>query len=112
MVKLPEIKKKISSFLSKEDGKISKENLLKTGLVLGAVGIASAKLVSAGHTNSYSPNCDGVTAEENNGATAHSSSMQMEKQETKVAATHDNCIERHAHHNDHSSHCSSKGCWT
>ena len=32
MAKIPQIKKKIQSFLVEEEGKISKESLLKTGI--------------------------------------------------------------------------------
>ncbi|MBU4069700.1 MAG: hypothetical protein KJ646_01850 [Nanoarchaeota archaeon] len=50
--KIPQIKKKIHAFLVGEEGKISKQSLLKTGLVLGgiALGAATSQSVSAGNT--------------------------------------------------------------
>lgn len=39
MSKLPQIKKKITSFLKKEEGSISKAKLLKGALLLGTIGI-------------------------------------------------------------------------
>lgn len=47
MVKIPQLKKKISSFLTREEGKISKENLIKTGVLLSAAALASLKSVNA-----------------------------------------------------------------
>jgi len=47
MPKIPKLKKKISSFLTKEDGRISKENLIKTGVLLSAAAMASLKMVKA-----------------------------------------------------------------
>jgi hypothetical protein len=47
MAKLPKLKKKISAFLTKEDGKISKQALIKTGILLSAAAIASLKIASA-----------------------------------------------------------------
>ena len=51
MIKIPKLKKKVSSFLTKEDGKISKEKLVKTGVLLSAGAIASLKSVEAGYTH-------------------------------------------------------------
>ena len=53
MVKIPKLKKKISSFLTKEDGKISKENLIKAGVLLSAVAIISLKGTEAAHSDSH-----------------------------------------------------------
>jgi len=59
MAQIPKLKRKISSFLSKEDGRISKENFIKTGLLVGAVGVgitiaASGAIASIEHTNNLS----------------------------------------------------------
>ncbi len=51
MPNIPKLKKKIHSFLTKEDGKISKENLIKAGVILSAIALSSVKGVSAGHQN-------------------------------------------------------------
>lgn len=63
MIKIPKLKKKISSFLTKEDGKISKEKLIKTGVLLSAIAIASLKSVEAQyqHTNELSLSYSGTT---------------------------------------------------
>ena len=42
MVDIPKIKKKINAFLIGEEGKISKESLLKTGMVITAFAVGSA----------------------------------------------------------------------
>ena len=56
MTVFPKIKKKIGDFLSKEDGKISKEKLIKTGVVVSAIAIASIKSVEAcSHPNGPTP---------------------------------------------------------
>ena len=44
---LPKLKKKLKSFLTKEDGKISKEHLIKAGAFVMAAAVASAKDVQA-----------------------------------------------------------------
>lgn len=65
--KIPKIKKKISTFLLSEEGKISKQSLLTMGVLLGgaAIGVSlNAKQVSAGisHGNSLSLGYSGSTA--------------------------------------------------
>ncbi|MBD3164010.1 hypothetical protein GF323_02330 [Candidatus Woesearchaeota archaeon] len=47
MAKIPEITKKIGSFLSKEDGRISKEKLLKAGVLLSAAALASINIMDS-----------------------------------------------------------------
>lgn len=66
MVQIPKLKKKISSFLKKEDGRISKENLIKTGLLVGAVGIGAIMATSGAsavieHTNNLGVSYDGYS---------------------------------------------------
>lgn len=58
MITIPQLKKKISSFLTKEDGKISKEVLIKTGVLLAAIAISSKAVkadcptdMSGGHSD-------------------------------------------------------------
>ena len=46
MADIPKLKKKISSFLVSEEGKISKESLLKAGTMLSAVALGSALAVN------------------------------------------------------------------
>lgn len=45
-MKLPEIKKEVKDFLSEDSGVITKENIIKTGILVGGV-LALAKNVSA-----------------------------------------------------------------
>jgi hypothetical protein len=51
--KFPEIKKTISAFLVGEEGKISKNSIIKAGLIISVAGIGLSKLAAAGvsHTN-------------------------------------------------------------
>lgn len=48
MARLPKLKKKISSFLSKEDGKISKEKIIKAGVVLATMSLGAASVKADG----------------------------------------------------------------
>ena len=59
MANIPPIKKNISSFLLGEEGKISKQSLIKIGAFLGTAAISSALLVKsslATHTNDLDVN--------------------------------------------------------
>ena len=47
-MKLPEIKKEVKDFLSEESGIISKESVIKTGIVIGGI-LAAAKNVVGEH---------------------------------------------------------------
>lgn len=56
---MPEIKKKISSFLLSEEGKIAKSSLLKGGALLAVIALGpviSSQGASAAHGNSLSLN--------------------------------------------------------
>jgi len=84
MIDFPKIKKRISAFLSNEDAKISKESLLKTGLLVSATALASMQ-VSADcppgaishdeHCNApgFSQEGEGVMADHNQGHGNHTS---------------------------------------
>jgi len=57
-MKLPEIKKEVAEFLSEESGVITKESIIKTGIIIGGM-LALAKTATAAceqydHTNSLS----------------------------------------------------------
>ena len=83
---IPQIKKKINAFLVGEEGEITKESLLKTGLVLSSIAIGSilaSKEVLAGSHGEHNNNLS-VTAA---GAGSHGHAY-------------------HASHGDHGSHCS------
>ena len=84
MIKIPKLKKKVSSFLTKEDGKISKEKLIKAGVLLSAVAIASLKSVEADYV--------------------HKNNLTLSHSGTTVTGSHDN-------HSSHSSSGHGSGGW-
>ena len=49
--KLPEVKKTINAFLVGEEGKISKQSIIKAGIILGTVSLSTLSIASA-HTDS------------------------------------------------------------
>ena len=114
MVKLPELKKKIGSFLTKEDGKISKENLVKAGVLIAAlsIGAASSAKTASGAvscttdcTDLPNPadcsNCD--TTEILHRPNALGTPTYVDNQ---AVATHNHCAQScHASHSSHSSCC-------
>ena len=77
--RIPKLKKKFSAFLVGEEGKISKNSLLKIGGVL--TGLSSAAMVAGADTNELQLGYDGSTA----------------------TATHEN-HSSHAQHGSHSSY--------
>lgn len=82
---IPKIKKKINAFLVGEEGKISKQSILKAGVVMGGIVIGSGMLtkgVAADHANSFSVSYNSATGD---GTAMHGS---------------------HASHGSHGSHCS------
>jgi hypothetical protein len=63
MIKLPKIKKKLHSFLTKEEGKISKESLIKTGSLIAAFSLGAAinsqpAEGASGSWNDWEAKCD------------------------------------------------------
>lgn len=94
MTSLPQLKKKVSSFLTKEDGKISKEKLIKTGVIIGALAVASAT-VAAGHSSRPAFN-------------THTNQMSISGETTPGTATgiHSHNIQTtpHSSHSQHSDH--------
>ncbi|MAG50270.1 hypothetical protein CL621_01355 [archaeon] len=61
--KIPKIKKKINAFLIGEEGKISKQSLFKTGVILGGLALSSTliKEVDAAHSNTLTASYGGGT---------------------------------------------------
>jgi hypothetical protein len=92
--KMPSIKKRISAFLVGEDGKISKDSVMKAGAILGAIGITSALLAesAAAHTNRIT--------------SSYSSSL------GRITGTHTSHGSHGSHgsHASHGSHCSGWWC--
>lgn len=114
-----DIKQKISSFLLKEDGKITKKSVLKAGILLGAVAL-SGKIV-AGHSSHANVNPDktfdgdcptvksilwsthpGKDGWHTNAA--HENGMNVKNSFGRLVLGHDNCLETHNNHANHSSH--------
>ena len=121
--KIPVFKKKLHSFLTKEDGKISKENLIKGGIlatILSVGAAASAKQVSAGGKVTCDPSCDRIPDPEmvKNDDTdydpVHYNSLVLRPNPAGGGAQgwlegrHNHCIETchnsHSSHNSHGSH--------
>jgi len=117
MAKLPKLKKKISAFLTKEEGKISKEALVKTGVLVAGISVAAAinsQPVHAGHTNLI--NCDARNcglpnpAKPCNNCNFDGSHNNLLKPLTYSASTataeHNHCIQAcsHGNHASHGSH--------
>jgi len=100
MVSIPQFKKKINSFLTKEEGKISKENLIKTGILLGSAAIAALKSAEAGcplsGAASHSEHC-------NQAAVSFFSRT--------ATGAHSHSHGSHSSHSSHSSHCSHNHSW-
>ena len=57
-MKLPEIKKEVKDFLSEESGIISKENIIKTGIVVGSILAATKNIFAADNTVYHANNID------------------------------------------------------
>ncbi len=58
MVDFPKLRKEVRSFLTKEDGKMTKENLIKAGVIITAFSAAAAlnsSEASAGHVDGCNP---------------------------------------------------------
>ena len=97
---IPKVKKKISSFLSSEEGKITKESILKTGAVLGTLALipALSDVVSAAHSSHSHSLGSTVTDPVNTLQSTYQAS------DGKIAGTHSNVAGSHANHGNHSSH--------
>ncbi len=113
---IPKLKKKIASFLTKEDGKISKESLIKTGVLLSIIalgGLRSVKADCVPRTHiTYDENGDELVAEYttpkmNAGYGDHCNelSMDYDEQAEEIVGKHN-----HAIHSSHSSHASHGNC--
>jgi hypothetical protein len=97
MVKLPKLKKKICAFLTKEDGKISKEALIKTGILLSAAAVASIRDAGA--------DCPPNTAA---GHSDHCNQLGLSYASSTAVATHNDA--NHNSHYNHSNHSSGGWC--
>lgn len=92
---LPKINKKITDFFVGEEGSISKDKLIKTGILIGTIAVSSG-IVAATHTNECGATATSVANHAN-----HANSITLAKQsDASVKGTHCNGV------NDHSSHSS------
>ncbi len=126
--KIPVFKKKIASFLSKEDGKISKENLIKAGVTIAIFSIAAsagAKEAEAGRSCSPAT-CEGLSrppsknSHDKDYPPEHINSLDLSYSGGTATGTHNHCVQEchnnhashasHASHGSHGSHCSG-GVW-
>ena len=104
MVNIPKIKKKVNAFLVGEEGKISKESLIKTGAMLTMFALGALKSANAG-----------CPLNSDNGHYDHCNDMQFQKTSDEpsiVAGKHHNEMHsnNHSSHNSHGSHCSFPAC--
>jgi len=88
MKKIPKLKKKVNAFLVGEEGKISKQSLLKAGTILGAISLSSIMALK------------GVSAETHPDYVTHVNSLSLGYSGGTAAATHTH----HASHTSHGSH--------
>jgi|GEM_PF-887849 len=86
---LPSIRKTITSFLLEEEGKVSKESLLKIGALVGAVS-AMSRVANAAHSQNV----------------AHSQATSISYVGSTITATHSHYDPAHSSHSSHSSHAS------
>jgi hypothetical protein len=113
MIKLPKLKKKIHSFLTKEEGKISKENLIKTGVIIASFSIGAALNAKQVHSQvTCDPDCASIgnppdQLEHNNASCGggHGNTLTLGYAQSTASGTHDNCIQScHCSHGSHGSH--------
>ena len=113
-MKLPQIKKTISSFLLEEDGKITKQSALTLGSILGAaaIGTLATDIANAAtHTNDYgiswdAGNIKGEHSHHSSHASHSSHSSHSSHGSHSSHATHTSHASHSAHgnHTSHSSH--------
>ncbi len=121
-----DVKQKITSFLLKEEGKITKKSVLTAGILLGAIAVSSG--IAEAHTNHASGcststqgtpagDCENVKAIINedcdlkSGASihtnaAHDNNLNVKNLFGRLQLGHDNCLETHENHSNHGSHSS------
>jgi len=91
--KIPELKKTLNAFLVGEEGKISKQSIIKAGVILTAVSLGALKGV-AGHSSHGS-------------SVPHSNSLGSLTYQGSTAGTASTSHSHHASHASHASHGSS-----
>ena len=89
MAGIPELKKKISAFLTKEDGSISKAGLIKAGIIASVIGLSSISAVNAGHNNTLETCKD--TCYSMGGGAQHCNDINLTKSGLSANASHYHC---------------------
>jgi hypothetical protein len=92
MSRIPKLKRTVRSFLIEEEGRISKKNLIKAGIVIAS--LAAAEIASAGWHDSCNPCCPDVQAPRF--GTAHENALTINHPGGFVDATHSHCVETHS----------------
>jgi len=110
-----DIKQRISAFLLKEDGKITKQSVLKAGILLGAIALAG-RSVAGDEKGGYNGDCNRIDAkastcdyhvggcDQSHTNAMHSNNLDVRNVFGRLILGHDNCVETHSNHADHSSH--------
>jgi len=94
-LKIPQIKKTINAFLVGEEGKISKQSIIKAGVILSAVSLGTVKgVIGIQDHNSHAS------------ATPHENSMGNLEISGGIASIHHGNHASHGSHGVHSSHSS------
>lgn len=100
MAKLPQLKKKVSAFLRKEDGKVSKDQLLKVGILATSFSFVLLPGVESHHdgcqtTGTHSDHCN-----------THTNNLSLSHTGTNAVGAHSHAVtdSSHASHASHSSH--------
>lgn len=114
--KIPVFRKRISDFISKEDGRITKENITKAGVLAAIVSIgASMNAKPAKATISPASKCPLNPAPEmdcdncdDTYEAFHNNQLALTKSGNTFTGTHEHCGDPsiHASHSSHSSHSS------
>jgi len=86
---LPALRKTVSSFLLEEEGKISKQSLLKLGAVVGGIS-AMTGIANAAHSQNI----------------AHSQAVSMSYASNNIVITHSHYDPTHSSHASHAAHSS------
>jgi len=84
---LPSLRRTISSFLLEEEGKISKQSLVKLGAVVGGTSVM-AGVAKAAHSQNI----------------AHSQAISITYSSPTITATHSHYDPAHSSHSSHASH--------
>ncbi|MEA3430463.1 MAG: hypothetical protein U9R08_04275 [Nanoarchaeota archaeon] len=98
MAVFPKIKRKVNSFLRNEEGKISKEKIIKAGVLLSIVAIGTAKSAKADCVSSLNANTGGTHTNHCN------SPVDVVYDSAAITATGTHGHATHSNHASHGSH--------